>query len=127
MPQTTQLLSAGAHISAPATYFDSQKGPRWSEAVYGAEWGTARVFGSVLRADGGHVVVRFEDGDIVRMSPRNLTREPEIAGSSRPQKITEASDSSGKLNNEGTGALLLLSCSRKFYERVVVFDVLVYV
>ena len=72
MPQTTQLLSAGAHVSAPATYFDSQKGPRWSEAVYGAEWGTARVFGSVLRADGGQVVVRFEDGDIVRMSPRNL-------------------------------------------------------
>ena len=127
MPQTTEAFSAGAHVSAPATYFDSQKGPRWSEAVYGAEWGTARVFGSVLRVDGGQVVVRFEDGDIVRMSPRNLAMEPEIAGSSRPQKTTEASDSSGKLNKEGTGAFLLLSCYRKICERVVVFDVLVYV
>ena len=80
-------------------------------------------FASGWRTGGGPVRGRRHRANVTA----EPTREPEIAGSSRPQKITEASDSSGKLNNEGTGALLLLSCSRKFYERVVVFDVLVYV
>ena len=53
MPQTANPFPVRVHISALATYFDSQKGLRWSEAIYVAEWGTARVSGSVLRVDGG--------------------------------------------------------------------------
>ena len=82
--------------------------------------GYCPCFGVSFASGWRQVVVRFEDGEILPMSPRNLAREPEIAGSSRRQKITEASDSSGKSNTGGTGSFLFLSCPRKIFDCVVV-------
>jgi hypothetical protein len=61
--EKAKFLSIGAQVSAPATLFDIPDEPRWSEAVYGSEWATARVVGTVVRMVRSRVWVRFEDGD----------------------------------------------------------------
>jgi hypothetical protein len=58
------LLARGNTVSTAATTFDVEGEPKWSEAVYGDCWATARVHGVVRSVKDRTVTVRWEDGDV---------------------------------------------------------------